>query len=102
MVSLQPNFPGQLPLLAPDGQVVYPVHSFPTRLGFPESCSYLGSVDLPLGEVGGGDDHHGQPGQQEQVRHDGPGHGRLQQQKEEEHQPTTAQDYTHPSPGDEH
>ena len=55
MVSLQPNFPGQLPLLAPDGQVVYPVHSFPTRLGFPESCSYLGSVDLPLGEVGGGE-----------------------------------------------
>lgn len=54
MVSLQPNFPGQLPLIAPDGQLVYPVDSFPARLGTPESCSYLGSVDLPLGEVGGG------------------------------------------------
>ena len=54
MVSLQPNFPGQLPLLAPDGQLVYPVDSFPARLGTPESCSYLGSVDLLLGEVGGG------------------------------------------------
>ena len=54
MVSLQANFPGQLPLLAPDGQLVYPVDSFPARLGTPESCSYLGSVDLLLGEVGGG------------------------------------------------
>ena len=54
MVSLQPNFPGQMPLLAPDGQPVYPVDSFPARLGTPESCSYLGSVDLPLGEVGWG------------------------------------------------
>ena len=58
MVSLEPNFPGQQPLLAPDGHVVYPVDSFPARLGTPESCTYLGSVDLPLGEVGGGADEN--------------------------------------------
>ena len=54
MVSLQPHFLGQQPLLAPDGQLVYPVDSFPARLGTPESCSYLGSIDLPIGGVGGG------------------------------------------------
>jgi len=51
MVSLQPHFLGQQPLLAPDGQLVYPVNSFPVRLGTPESCSYLGSIDLPIGGV---------------------------------------------------
>lgn len=51
MVSLQPNFPGQLPFLAPDGQLVYPVQSFPIRLGFPENCSYLGPVKLTLDHV---------------------------------------------------
>ena len=58
VVSLQPNFPGQLPLLAPDGQLVFPVDSFPARLGTPESWSYLGSVDLPPGDVvrGAGED----------------------------------------------
>ena len=58
VVSLQPNFPGQLPLVAPDGQLVFPVDSFPARLGTPESWSYLGSVDLPPGDVvrGAGED----------------------------------------------
>ena len=54
MVSLHPNFPGQDPLLAPDGQLVYPVQYFSVRWGPPESCSYLGPVDLPLGEMEGG------------------------------------------------
>ena len=51
IVSLQPKFPGQKSLIAPSGQLVYPVDSFPVGWGTPGSCAYLGSVDLSPCEV---------------------------------------------------
>merc|ERR1719494_1394295 len=51
IVSLQPMFPGHKSFIAPSGQLVYPVDSFPVKWGTPGSCAYLGSVDISPCEV---------------------------------------------------